>query len=379
MNLKKIAIVQLCYADYEALEIALAAYTKLTNPNVHIYLLQNGRGTYDTERTYRVCLRYQKMFPKQITVVDWIQPGAPFVSIKTLLESNEMKSYDYICKVDDDVFPLTSDWLEKLIACYENSYRKYGRKLGYVTSLVNNNPWGFKQVVEAMGLDDEFQKISVAHYIGVKNDNDSLKYRFVEKGRIHPGGGGSVWALPFYARWIHNQTTLHPEDYVRAVQKLPYREVDNRERYSINCMLFKKSFWTDIDIGHTDDEYQTYSYCRKNNKKIVADLSVPMVHICFFTQREENRDLLPQMRVAYERFLKLPFPIAMCPLKEYENENRLRWLENRLSQVESGIVRIEQMQPGKKSFLKYLFFRMLYCATLGKVKQKYKKKYKSYK
>lgn len=112
MNLKKIAIVQLCYADYEALEIALAAYTKLTNPNVHIYLLQNGRGTYDTERTYRVCLRYQKMFPKQITVVDWIQPGAPFVSIKTLLESDEMKSYDYICKVDDDVFPLTSDWLE---------------------------------------------------------------------------------------------------------------------------------------------------------------------------------------------------------------------------------------------------------------------------
>lgn len=182
MNLKKIAIVQLCYADYEALEIALAAYTKLTNPNVHIYLLQNGRGTYDTERTYRVCLRYQKMFPKQITVVDWIQPGAPFVSIKTLLESNEMKSYDYICKVDDDVFPLTSDWLEKLIACYENSYRKYGRKLGYVTSLVNNNPWGFKQVVEAMGLDGEFQKISVAHYIGVKNDNDSLKYRFVERG-----------------------------------------------------------------------------------------------------------------------------------------------------------------------------------------------------
>lgn len=80
-----------------------------------------------------------------------------------------------------------------------------------------------------------------------------------------------------------------------------------------------------------------------------------MVHICFFTQREENRDLLPQMRLAYERFLKLPFPIAMCPLKEYENENRLRWLENRLSQVESGIVRIEQMQPGKKSFLKYLF------------------------
>ena len=64
MNHKKIAIVQLCFADFESLEISLAAYVKLTTPDIHIYLLQNGRGTYDTERTYRVCQRYAKLYPK---------------------------------------------------------------------------------------------------------------------------------------------------------------------------------------------------------------------------------------------------------------------------------------------------------------------------
>ena len=162
IDFKKIAIVVLCYSDYESLEISLALYSKLTNPNVDIYLLQNGRGTYDTERTYRVCKRYEKLFPKNIHVVDWIKPGVPHHSIYALLKSELFKKYDYICKVDDDVFPLTSDWVEKLAVCFEDSIQKYGDKLAYVTSLINNNPWGFKQVVDIMGLQEDFNKISLA-------------------------------------------------------------------------------------------------------------------------------------------------------------------------------------------------------------------------
>ena len=63
---------------------------------------------------------------------------------------------------------------------------------------------------------------------------------------------------------------------------------------------------------------------------IIADLSNPFIHICFFTQREENRDLLPKFREVYEEFLKLPYPISMCPNKEYENENRLRYIETQI-------------------------------------------------
>lgn len=375
MNHKKIAIVQLCFADFESLEISLAAYVKLTTPDIHIYLLQNGRGTYDTERTYRVCQRYAKLYPKQITVVDWLAPNAPYLSIKALLNSDEMKQYDYICKVDDDVFPLTKTWIEDLIKCYEDSRKKYGKKLAYVTSLVNNNPWGFKQVVDLMKLKSEFDKISIAHYIGVKENVDSLEYRFVEKNVIHPGGAGSVWAVPHYARWIHQYTTLKPADFIKVTKGLGYKEVNNQERYSINCMLFKREFWNDIDIGHTDDEYQTYKYCKKENKKIIAAMNVPMCHIFFCTQREENKDMLGAIRQTYEDFWGLPFPIAICAMKEYETENRLRFIELRL---------IEGFRPkvfikNKKSYPKYLYFKLLHLITFGKTSMKFKKKYKRYK
>ena len=59
MNLEqiksKLAIVILAYSDYESLELALATHAKFsTQAGIKIYILQNGRGTYDCERTYSV-------------------------------------------------------------------------------------------------------------------------------------------------------------------------------------------------------------------------------------------------------------------------------------------------------------------------------------
>ena len=68
---KKLAIVILAYADYESLELALATHSKFSvNHGVPIFILQNGRGTYDCERTYAVAKRYQQLFPKIIKVID---------------------------------------------------------------------------------------------------------------------------------------------------------------------------------------------------------------------------------------------------------------------------------------------------------------------
>ena len=44
-------------------------------------------------------------------------------------------------------------------------------------------------------------------------------------------------------------------------------------------------------------------------------------------KNQENRDLIPVIRKTYEEFLKLPFPISICPNKDYEIENRLRELD----------------------------------------------------
>ena len=361
INKNKIAVVMLAYADFEAMEIALAAYSKFMKEGVNFYILQNGRGTYDCERTYRLAKRYEQLFPKNIKVIDWITPKLPYFSIKELLNSDEFKQYDYVCKVDDDVYPINEFWLEKLIECYEKSYEKYGEKLGYVTSLVNNNPWGFNETLEIFNLKNEyFEKIAIDHYVGDKDDKVE-PLQIVPKEQINTGWGGTVWANPFISRWLHKKTTFYPEKFLELTQNLGYKEVDNQKRYSINCMFFKKEFWNLVDNNSDCDEYLILDYCRKNDLKIISDLSNPFIHLCFWIQREENRDLLPQIREVYEKFLDLPYPIAVCPNKDYENENRLRFIEAKLSFYEKKEIEYSLIQRifSVKNYMNHKVFTVL--------------------
>ena len=65
MNIiNKTAIVILAYTDFESLEISLCLHAKYYNNNADIFILQNGRGTYDTERTYRIAKRYENLYSK---------------------------------------------------------------------------------------------------------------------------------------------------------------------------------------------------------------------------------------------------------------------------------------------------------------------------
>ena len=102
-----------------------------------------------------------------------------------------------------------------------------------------------------------------------------------------------------------------------------------------------------ISIGDNDDEHMCHQFCKKYDKKIIANGKVPMVHLFFFTQREENKDLIPKIREYYTKWLDLPFPISICPNKEYENENRLRFIEQRLIQA--------QAQQKVSTFLESIF------------------------
>ena len=326
--INKTAIIILSCSDYESLEISLANYAKNLKENHKLFILQNGRNTYDSERTYRVALRYQILYPDNITVVDWIKPQNPYNSIKELINSDKLKDFDYICKVDDDVFPLHENWLEKLAECYKKSKEKYDNKLAYVTSLVNNNFWGFNEVLNIFNLKQEFfDSIARDHYVG--DDIDPVEKRMkISKNEIYTGWSGTVHRNPYISRWLHTKTTLFPEEYLKLTKNLNYKEVDSKKRYAINCMFFEKNFWNSIQSTNCDfDEYMVLQYCRKNDLKIIADLSNPFVHLFYWVQREENRDLIPVIRKTYEEFLKLPFPISICPNKDYEIENRLRELD----------------------------------------------------
>lgn len=332
MNKSSTAIVILAFKDYEALEISLAAHAAFIPEGIPIYILQNGRGGYDQERTLQVGLRYEKLYVNKFSVVTKFSPDAPYNTIKKLLNSEEFSQYDYICKIDDDAFPITSDWFEKLERCYVKSKEKYGDNLGYVTPLVNINTWGARELVEIMSLNEEFQeKIAREHIVGYFEEDKYEPRIVVPKGEIYPGLDGTIFQLSYMARWLHHNTTLKPDEYIKATKDLPYKEVYNKRRYSINCIYFQKNFWNEIDIGITDDERMVLEYCADNDKKIICEQSVPFVHINYFPHREENQDILEQIRNCYESRLNHPFPISMCPNREIEIENRLRFMSKQFA------------------------------------------------
>jgi len=336
---QKTAIVLLVFADFESLEITIACYSKYFQNDTKLFILQNGRGTYDCERTYRVAKRYENLFPRNIEVIDFIPPQRPYNAIKMLLEHEKLKDYEYICKVDDDVFPVTEDWFDRICDCYEKQYARYGNNLAYVSVMINNNSFGFKKLIQNNKIlsDEYFAYIAREHKVGFASKHPYYEAeKIISKTKISDTACGTTWRIPYISRWLHKKTTLHPEQYIAMTKELPDVEC-SIERYSINCMLFRKEYWNDIynkdDVYNSDDEHLSAVYCRTKNKKIIVRLSIPFVHLFFFPQREENRDLLKQIREVYENRLSLPFPVSMCPEKEIENENRLRFLEEKLDRL----------------------------------------------
>ena len=69
--------------------------------------------------------------------------------------------------------------------------------------------------------------------------------------------------------------------------------------------------------------------CIKNIIVGLANLSVPMCHLFFYTQRKENKDLLPKFREVYENWCALNYPISVIKNKEDAIEDRLRYLEQK--------------------------------------------------
>lgn len=57
-------------------------------------------------------------------------------------------------------------------------------------------------------------------------------------------------------------------EYIENNADKGYEEIDNGKRYSINCILFKKEFWNNIDIGDYDDGHDCLMYCYNNDKKL---------------------------------------------------------------------------------------------------------------
>lgn len=323
--MSRIAIVMLACRDYEAMEIALACHAAFLPDGIRLFVLQNCRGCYDSERTLEVARRYAALLPGRIVAVDSIPPGPAYRSIATLLASPLLADHELICKVDDDAFPVAPGWLDELTRCWDRQVATGDRPLAYVTPLINNNCWGFPETLDALGLREEFLRdVGREHLAGVRETT-----RLVAASFVDGGGHGTIWRYPHLARWIHERTTLDPDRFVAATKGLSDIEVPGEERYSIGCILFRRTLWHAVDDGGTDDEHMLHEHCRRTGDRIVCARSVPFVHLSYFTQREENRDLIDPIRATYEPRLRHPFPIAGRRDRIRELESRLRWMERR--------------------------------------------------
>jgi hypothetical protein len=321
----RVAIVMLACSDYEAMELALACHAAHLPAETPLFILQNCRGTYDSERTLMAARRFARLHPGRVEVVEDIPPAPPYRSLATLLASERLAPFDLICKVDDDAFPIAPGWLERLLAAYDTAARD-PRPLAYTTPLINNNTWGFGATLDALGLREAYSReAAIRHVVGA--GNAIAPHRVVEPDEIVGGTNGTIWGYPHIARWLHERTTLDPDRLLAATAALPDCDVPSEERYSIGCILFRRTLWPEIDDGGSDDEHMFHQHCRRTGARIVCAQSVPFVHLAYFSQREENRDLVPRARALYEQRLGLRWPIALRASRELEIEARLRYLE----------------------------------------------------
>ena len=341
--MNRVAIVVLACSDYESLEVSLACQAAYLPAGVNLFILQNCRGTFDSERTLGVAQRYARLFPGRIHVVAGIRPGPPYHSLAALLASPLLAPYELVCKVDDDAFPIAPGWLETLVACHDTAVANPGPPLAYVTPLINNNCWGFPETLAVMNIRDAyFADMAREHVVGPPRVS-----RIVPAGMLDGGSHGTIWAAPHLARWLHERTTLMPDRFIAATRGLKPVAVPGTERYSINCILFHRELWAGIHDGSNDDEHMLHEHCRRTGARIVCARSVPFVHVAYFPQREENRDLVEAIRTVYEPRLGHPFPIAACASRQLDLEARLRWLEAKLDRTaRRGFDRSDTPRPG---------------------------------
>lgn len=327
--MKRVAIVLLACSDYESLEVSLACHAAYLPAQADLFVLQNCRGTYDAERSLAVGQRYARLFPGRIHVVTGNKPAKPYRAIAALLATEHLAAFDLVCKVDDDSFPIAPGWLDALVRAYAAAAAAAGPPLAYVTPLINNNCWGFAETIEVMGLEAAFAaEMARDHWVG-----EPAERRFVPAGRIDRGGHGTIWQAPHLARWLHARTTLEPDRFIAATRGLSDVTVPGDERYSINCMLFAPALWRRVDDGSGEDEHMLHQHCLRTGERILCVRSVPFVHIAYFPQREENRDLVADIRRVYEARLGHPFPLAMRASRDLEIEARLRWMEQAIQRL----------------------------------------------
>jgi len=357
MNTNNRALVVLAAYDYEALALTLQTLEHTLSPEELVVVVINGkRHSIAGEKTERVAREWAARNPKHRFAVRPLSCGkAAYHGLTEIMANYEpLRNVQFICKIDDDIIALRKGWMDRLANAYAQQAQT--QKVGFVTGLINNNCWGFTELVDIFGKKEEYTHIH--NYTSLAGDFGERK---VAPGVIDTGMGGTVWNYPYLAWWIHQWTTLKPEDFIARTEGLGLKQIDRLTHYSIGCVFFEKKFWLDMDAdyyGSDFDELLMHRTCRDKNFTKWALMDEPMAHLFYRTQRHANAAMLPALKEVMAGFyndasFRNISPIThedMMPLLEeilVEARPRISYLFNKVAKLSWGR-RWKEKQAKKK-------------------------------
>jgi hypothetical protein len=288
--MQKRALVILAAYDYESLQITLQSLESTVDESERIVVVLNGRRLNTaSEKTERVARIWAAKNPASRFAVRPVHCGKSAFRALTEAFTNypPLQDVDYICKIDDDLVPLKKGWLNNISSTFHSLEKDHN--VGFVTGLINNNCWGFGELVDLFNKRAEYEH--AFNYPSVSGDQGENR---VAKCTIDTGKCGTVWTYPYMAWWIHQWTSLQPGTFVKKTNNLGTKQVPANLLYSIGCIYFEKNFWLSLDpkkYKTVVDEDLLHEYCKHLKKEKWAVMSEPMIHLFYRTQRKPNADI----------------------------------------------------------------------------------------
>lgn len=292
------AVVLLAAYDYEALFLTLTSLSHTVDEDDLVVIILNGKRGVRSAFVENTARDWAKKKPNGYVVRPLNYGNDPYNSIKEVLEKfTPLAHVDFICKIDDDLIPLKQGWLDELHCEYIRKEKE--KPVGFVTSLINNNTWGFAELLKIFDKREE--------YIKIMNYPSHSGEGMVKAGAISNGVNGTIWQYPYLARWCHEWTTLDIQNYINKTNQLPTQEISLETHYSIGCIFFRKSFWNEVktinDVTNFD-ELSIHLHCKSKHLCKIVVMNQPMVHLYYFVQRKSNADLIPQFARSFSNFWK---------------------------------------------------------------------------
>lgn len=288
--------------DFESLQLSLLSLERTVSQHEKIIIILNGAMSYSSAITERIARIWAAKNPVYRFVVKPLCAGqaAYFAITEILTNYAPLRDVKYICKIDDDVIPLKTDWIENLAKNYTD-LSSFG-EVGFVTGLINNNCWGFKEIVRLSGNDQVYKQM-----FNYKTVCDTQGCREIEAGEIDNGYCGTIWQYPFLGWWIHQLTSLAIPHFLEMSASLGTVEIPENIPYSIGCIFMKKEDWLDMDPvlhGTNFDEILLYLSLRSRRLKNWSIMNEPMIHLFYHNQRMVNKDIIEDVSISLSNYYK---------------------------------------------------------------------------